>query len=201
MAADEPSGSTQGALGQRRQALDVNAHVLGGKLEVSFTYSQALHQRLTVETLAQRYLQALRALVGQRRSEDAARFSLADFPLARLTQATLDELVRASPTLVDLYPLSPMQQGMLFHSLLDPGSGRVLRAGGVDAGHRAGPDGAASRLAADHRALPHPAHPLRLGGDGRAAPGGAARGARCPGRSRTGEACPRRSSKPGSRSG
>ncbi|MDY7229483.1 non-ribosomal peptide synthase/polyketide synthase [Hyalangium rubrum] len=121
--ADEASGSTQGVGGQRRQALEVNAHVLGGKLEVSFTYSEALHQRLTVETLAQLYLQALRALVAQRRSDDAARFSPADFPLTRVTQSTLDELMRSSPGLVDLYPLSPMQQGMLFHTLLDPGSG------------------------------------------------------------------------------
>ncbi|MCY1045883.1 amino acid adenylation domain-containing protein [Corallococcus sp. bb12-1] len=119
-AADEPSGSPHGSLGQRRQVLDVNAHVLGGKLEVSFTYSQALHQQATLERVASSYLQALRTLVAQRTSEDAARVSPGDFPLAPLSQPALDELVRASPGIVDLYPLSPMQQGMLFHALLDP---------------------------------------------------------------------------------
>ncbi|AEI67903.1 non-ribosomal peptide synthetase [Corallococcus macrosporus] len=121
--ADEAFGAQQGALGQRRQVLEVNAHVLGGKLEVSFTYSEALHQRTTVGALARGYLQALRALVDQRRSEDAARFSPVDFPLAKVTQATLNGLMQSHPGMEDLYPLSPMQQGMLFHAMLDPDSG------------------------------------------------------------------------------
>jgi len=121
--ADEPFGAQQGTQGSRRQVLEVNAHVLGGKLEVSFTYSETLHQRTTIGALAQGYLHALRALVEQRRGADAARFSPADFPLARVTQATLDGLMRSHPGMEDLYPLSPMQQGMLFHALLDPASG------------------------------------------------------------------------------
>ena len=43
-----------------------------------------------------------------------------DFPLARVTQAQLDGLDLPAGNLADLYPLSPMQSGMLFHSLSDP---------------------------------------------------------------------------------
>ena len=50
-------------------------------------------------------------------------FSPADFPLSSLNQAQLDELLRDNPDLEDIYPLSPMQEGMLFHTLLDPDSG------------------------------------------------------------------------------
>ena len=121
--ADESFGADQGTLGQRRQVLDVNVHVLGGRLEVALTYSEALHQRTTMEALAHGYLQALRELVAQRHSEDAKRLSPSDFPLANVTQATLDGLLRVHPKLEDLYPLSPMQQGMLFHAQLDPRSG------------------------------------------------------------------------------
>ena len=46
-----------------------------------------------------------------------------DFPLANLDQAQLDGLLRDNPDLEDIYPLSPMQEGMLFHTLLDPDSG------------------------------------------------------------------------------
>ncbi|WP_263262541.1 non-ribosomal peptide synthetase [Pseudomonas sp. RIT-PI-S] len=46
-----------------------------------------------------------------------------DFPLAKLSQAQLDALPIAAAELEDLYPLSPMQQGMLFHSLSDDGDG------------------------------------------------------------------------------
>ncbi|WP_370644037.1 amino acid adenylation domain-containing protein [Myxococcus sp. RHSTA-1-4] len=121
--ADESIGAQQGSLGRRRQVLEVNAHVLEGRLEVSLTYSEALHQRATMEALAQGYLQALRELVAQRDSEDAKRLSPSDFPLANVTQATLDGLLRANPGLEDLYPLSPMQQGMLFHARLEPRAG------------------------------------------------------------------------------
>ncbi|WP_437305951.1 amino acid adenylation domain-containing protein [Sorangium sp. So ce388] len=48
------------------------------------------------------------------------------FPLSGLTQ---DEIARNLPDasrLDDVYPLSPMQEGMLFHTLLNPGSGIYL---------------------------------------------------------------------------
>ena len=121
--ADESMGAQQSALGHRRQVLEVNAHVLEGKLEVSFTYSEALHQRSTVETLAQGFVQALRELVAKQDTADAKRLSPSDFPLAEVTQATLDGLLREHPALEDLYPLSPMQQGMLFHARLEPRAG------------------------------------------------------------------------------
>ena len=40
-----------------------------------------------------------------------------DFPLAGLSQTQLDELSLDPDSVRDIYPLSPMQQGMLFHSL------------------------------------------------------------------------------------
>ncbi|AGC43404.1 non-ribosomal peptide synthetase [Myxococcus stipitatus DSM 14675] len=121
--ADEPIGAQQSHLGLRRQVLEVNAHVLEGRLEVSLTYSEALHHRSTLEALAQGYLHALRELMAGQDTEDAKRLSPSDFPLADVTQATLDTLLRDHPGLEDLYPLSPMQQGMLFHARLEPRAG------------------------------------------------------------------------------
>ena len=46
-----------------------------------------------------------------------------DFPLAHLTQAQLDTLKVPARDIEDIYPLSPMQQGLLVHTLLEPGSG------------------------------------------------------------------------------
>ncbi|RYZ35479.1 MAG: amino acid adenylation domain-containing protein, partial [Myxococcaceae bacterium] len=92
-------------------------------LEVTWTYSEALHTRATVEVLARAYTQALRALVAGRQSEDAARYTPADFPLAKLDANTLARVQATTADLEDIYPLSPMQQGMLFHALLAPKSG------------------------------------------------------------------------------
>ena len=44
----------------------------------------------------------------------------ADFPLAGLEQHQLDELLQTHPDVTDIYPLSPMQQGILFHSVYEP---------------------------------------------------------------------------------
>ncbi|MEY2936078.1 MAG: hypothetical protein RL033_6827, partial [Pseudomonadota bacterium] len=51
---------------------------------------------------------------------------LADFPLARLTESEWQALTVAHLQIEDIFPLSPMQQGMLLHTLLEPGSGIYL---------------------------------------------------------------------------
>ncbi|MGX2041491.1 amino acid adenylation domain-containing protein [Methylocaldum sp. MU1018] len=48
------------------------------------------------------------------------------FPLAELDPAELDGLLSLYPDIEDIYPLAPMQEGLLFHSLLNPDSGIYL---------------------------------------------------------------------------
>ncbi|WP_405749798.1 amino acid adenylation domain-containing protein [Streptomyces sp. NBC_00012] len=73
-----------------------------------------------------------------------------DFPLVRLTQADIDDL--DSPALVDILPLTPLQEGLYFHSVFDDeASGSYVEQqlltldGDVDAGRLAA---AATRLLA-----------------------------------------------------
>jgi len=49
-----------------------------------------------------------------------------DFSLSGLDQAQIDLLFPDRSAIEDLYPLTPMQEGMLFHTLLNPGSGIYL---------------------------------------------------------------------------
>ncbi|WPB73717.1 non-ribosomal peptide synthase/polyketide synthase [Archangium violaceum] len=124
--AREPSGPMRAQEALRRQVLEVGGLVLGGRLELSFTYSENLHQRATIEALATDTVSALRTLIARRSSEDAARLGPSDFPLANLEQTALDRLLRHVPAPEDIYPLSPMQQGMLFHVMLAPESGEYF---------------------------------------------------------------------------
>ncbi|MEG7167786.1 condensation domain-containing protein, partial [Pseudomonas aeruginosa] len=55
-----------------------------------------------------------------------------DFPLAGLDQARLDALPVALEEVEDIYPLSPMQQGMLFHSLYEQASSDYINQMRVD---------------------------------------------------------------------
>ncbi|RKH23190.1 amino acid adenylation domain-containing protein, partial [Corallococcus sp. CA031C] len=121
--AKEPAGPGQGQGGLRTALLELNGLVINGRLELSWTYSANVHERSTVEALAESFLGALRSLIAQRESDDAKRYTPADFPLARLDAPGLARLQTGAPDLEDVYPLSPLQQGMLFHALLEPASG------------------------------------------------------------------------------
>lgn len=109
----------------RSHILDINALVVEGELQINWTYSSNVHTRATVENLAHSYIQAIRSIIENCHSEDAFGYTPSDFPLAQLNQKELDELLAALKTkkIESIYPLSPMQQGMLFHSLYAPESG------------------------------------------------------------------------------
>ncbi|MNW26219.1 Linear gramicidin synthase subunit D [compost metagenome] len=121
--APESYGSPVSPTAPRENVLEINGVVSGKQLILNWTYSRELHRRETVERLAELYLSTLRELIAHCRSADAGGVTPSDFPLAGLTQEQLDRLYRADSRIRDIYPLTPMQAGMLFHSLATPDSG------------------------------------------------------------------------------
>ncbi len=94
---------------------------------MSWTYSRNVHERVEVEELARLYVEELGRLIEHCREAEAGGYTPSDFPLAGLSQEGLDALVGERWREVeDIYPLSPMQQGLLFHSLYQPESGVYL---------------------------------------------------------------------------
>jgi non-ribosomal peptide synthase protein (TIGR01720 family) len=120
-AAAESAGVARSERGRRAQLLDVNALVAGGRLRLDWAYSETALERGTVEALARAFEESLLALVKHCRS-GAWGVTPADFPLARLDQATLDRVVGGRQEVEDIYPLAPMQEGMLLHTLMSAGS-------------------------------------------------------------------------------
>lgn len=98
--------------------LEINSQVYGGALQMTWTYSKSMYRSETIEDLARVYRAELQAIIAHCTS-GACGVTPADFPLAKLDQAMLDSLPVEVSVIEDIYPLSPMQQGMLFHSL-DP---------------------------------------------------------------------------------
>jgi amino acid adenylation domain-containing protein/non-ribosomal peptide synthase protein (TIGR01720 family) len=116
--AAESSGESHSRQGQRPRPLDVDALVYQGELQVTWSYSANQFRATTIQQLAESYRAALRALIAHCRAPASAGYTPSDFPLASLTQAQLDALAaRYGRHIAAIYPLSPMQQGMLFHSL------------------------------------------------------------------------------------
>ncbi|MFG6206639.1 non-ribosomal peptide synthetase [Pseudomonas retamae] len=113
----------QGPLGN---ALALNGKVFGGELDLSWTFSSGLFDAATIQRVADDYHQELTALIGHCCASGNRGVTPSDFPLAQLSQAQLDGLVLAPQSIDDIYPLSPMQQGMLFHTLLEHGNGDYI---------------------------------------------------------------------------
>ncbi|NJC68037.1 non-ribosomal peptide synthase/polyketide synthase, partial [Planosporangium flavigriseum] len=102
--------------------LDVAGVVDAGELELTWLYSDQVHDEATVRRLADRTLQGLREVVAHCARPGTGGRTPSDFPLAGLDQAGVDRLAGDGRDVEDLYPLTPLQAGMLFHSLVDADS-------------------------------------------------------------------------------
>ncbi|MCJ8206481.1 non-ribosomal peptide synthetase [Pseudomonas sp. RGM2987] len=103
--------------------LSVDSQVSGGELLLRWTFSRERHARDTIETLADTYLEELQRLIAHCLTDEAGGLTPSDFPLAKLTQGQLDSLPVPAGQIEDVYPLTPTQEGMLLHTLLEPGTG------------------------------------------------------------------------------
>ncbi|BAZ20861.1 non-ribosomal peptide synthase [Kalymmatonema gypsitolerans NIES-4073] len=128
--AKESGGAEQSTLGNRTHLVEVNALVSSGKLQLNWTYSQNIHQQSTIEALASSFIDAITDIINHCQSPNVGGYTPSDFPEAELTQEYLDNLIAEMATsdtskkknIESIYPLSPMQEGILFHTLYDPES-------------------------------------------------------------------------------
>ncbi|HEY4425459.1 MAG TPA: amino acid adenylation domain-containing protein, partial [Pyrinomonadaceae bacterium] len=118
--AHESSGRTRDRDAQRGNLLEINASIIGGQLQAEWTYSASIHESATIEKVAHNFLEQLQALIAHCLSTNAEAHTPSDFPLAHLNQTQLDQVLQTRRNVTDLFHLSPMQQGMLFHILYAP---------------------------------------------------------------------------------
>lgn len=91
--APESIGPTRSLRGSRVYLMEVTAIVAGGQMQVNWIYSKAIHQRATVEKLANSFIKALRSLITHCQSPEALGFTPSDFPQAKLNQQDLDKFL------------------------------------------------------------------------------------------------------------
>ena len=120
---DEPAGTAHDPDAPLPNALSVDSQVYGGELVLRWTFSRERHDQQTIRQLADAYLGELQSLVAHCLKDDAGGLTPSDFALAHLTQAQLDALPVPASVIEDVYPLTPMQEGLLLHTLLEPGTG------------------------------------------------------------------------------
>ncbi|WP_144481912.1 non-ribosomal peptide synthetase [Bacillus pumilus] len=116
--ADERNGHVHDPKAERQHLIDVYGYVISGQLQMNFMINRELLQEEEVRQLPERFKEKMEDILTHC-VEAKGGFTPSDFPMVQLTQKQIDEL---PDNVVDVYPLSPMQQGMLFHALLDQAS-------------------------------------------------------------------------------
>ncbi|MFI6871631.1 amino acid adenylation domain-containing protein [Nocardia sp. NPDC050406] len=107
----------RGALG----AVEVDSIVLGHRLATSFGYARGIFGDAAGTELVELWREALAAVVRHAREPYVhGGHTPSDFPLVTVTQAEIDVWERRYPTLTEIWPVTPLQAGMMFHALFDP---------------------------------------------------------------------------------
>ncbi|MBF0398665.1 MAG: amino acid adenylation domain-containing protein, partial [Desulfobacterales bacterium] len=124
---DAAFGQTSSIMGTRSHILDFNSSIYKGSFSLTISYSCKLHEKETIEKLGKSYISHLTKIINHCIELDVFRYTPSDFPYVKITQAYLDNLIREhGNNISDIYPLTPMQEGMLFHSLYAPETGNYF---------------------------------------------------------------------------
>jgi amino acid adenylation domain-containing protein/non-ribosomal peptide synthase protein (TIGR01720 family) len=111
-------GSEKNLAYRRSRPIEIEAGVRDGVLDVEWIYPANRLREETVTRLANAFLAHIRELT-RYCVENPGGYTPSDFPLVRLAQKEVDQLA-ASGDVEDVYPLTAMQEGLLFHSLFAP---------------------------------------------------------------------------------
>ncbi|MCB0090805.1 MAG: AMP-binding protein, partial [Caldilineaceae bacterium] len=103
--------------------IEINGAIADGQLSLQWSYSKTLFHVQTIERLAHRFISSLQELIAHCQLPESGGYTPSDFPLLDLNQIQLDNLVGRGENIAQIYPLSPMQGGMLFHTLYTPNDG------------------------------------------------------------------------------
>ncbi|GGH70057.1 hypothetical protein GCM10008014_54100 [Paenibacillus silvae] len=105
--------------------LDINGMVSEGVLELNIRYGKTQYKRETVERLGTLLQSSLREIISHCISKEKPELTPSDVLLQDMTVEELEQLTEHTAVLGELenvYTLTPLQKGMLFHSLLDADS-------------------------------------------------------------------------------
>ena len=104
------------------EAVAVTRDLPGGpRLSVGLSWPGGLLAEEEVRELAGDWVVALAGIVVYAAKPGAGGYTPSDFPLVALGQEQIAELEAGVPGLAEVWPLSPLQEGLLFHALYDGG--------------------------------------------------------------------------------
>lgn len=118
--ANESVGNLQSLNGKGEYELEVNGMIRNNQLMMSVTYSIEQYKEATIEAFLANYKKKLEQIIHYCSSRIEKTFTPSDFTYKGLSIDEVDAIIaRTDGVIEDIYPLTPMQEGLLFHALYD----------------------------------------------------------------------------------
>ncbi|MEJ6472783.1 amino acid adenylation domain-containing protein [Pseudoalteromonas piscicida] len=119
---NESIGSSIDPNAQRSCVLQVTAVTVDDKTHITLEFNSKHFVKSEIHELEQRIKRAAEQLVQGAEQQNRLQWIPQDFPLTTIEQSSLDKLTDGYPHLANLYPVTPVQQGILLHSQLQVGT-------------------------------------------------------------------------------
>ncbi|MDN4080838.1 non-ribosomal peptide synthase/polyketide synthase [Paenibacillus polymyxa] len=130
-----PTGSAQSLLGEPAYTLDINGMVTDGALTLTMSYNGKQYKSSTMKQLAGYIEESLRQLLQHCVTQERTVLTPSDVLAKGLSIADLEELSKQTSHIGDIenvYSLTPMQKGMLFHDMFEPHTGAYFEQAAFD---------------------------------------------------------------------
>jgi non-ribosomal peptide synthase protein (TIGR01720 family) len=88
--APELPGPSRAPTGERPYLLNIDGGVIAGRLEMTWSYSDAVHHQETIKQVADAFIEGLRHIIEHCRTRESVGYTPSDFPDVELSQAELD---------------------------------------------------------------------------------------------------------------
>ena len=129
------SGGNQISINSERQhTLDISGFIADEKLSILVGYNRKEYQEENIINLIQKYKKNLQKIITHCIDKKETERTLSDFTSSDLEQATINKIFSKynKGMISDIYSLSPMQEGMLFHYIMDKKSNAYIEQMTID---------------------------------------------------------------------
>ncbi|HLP46745.1 MAG TPA: amino acid adenylation domain-containing protein, partial [Candidatus Kapabacteria bacterium] len=120
--AKESPGNSLGLNNKREYLLDVSGLTANNRLTMTISYNKTHFKPGTMADLNSNFQFELQRIIAFCAAKESREFTPSDFTYKGLSIESVNRLMELYPDVEDIYTLTPMQEGMLYHALVDASS-------------------------------------------------------------------------------